>query len=213
MRPGTVFYLMRHGEARQNVLRILDSFPGNSAFGLTDLGKCQAESMAREIVRLGAEFVFSSPMRRTRETADIVAKASGLSVRHDDRLRELGFGSWHGTPAEAFLGPHGKYHDPLLRIDGNPEEGLESARDMRARLADFLEDVLAEHEGARIAVVSHGDPVEQLHGILVGDDIVETMTGWYPGWGSVTRIAVPIGFARTMLAREPILSAAVPSRT
>ncbi|NTW46141.1 MAG: histidine phosphatase family protein [Candidatus Moranbacteria bacterium] len=211
MRSGTVFYLMRHGEARQNVLGILDSFPGNPVFGLTDFGKRQAEFMAGEIVRLGADLLFASPMRRTRETAGFVAKACGLSVRYDDRLREIGFGSWNGTPAEAFLGPRGKYHDPLLRIDGNVEEGLESARDMRARLVEFLADTLSEHEGSRIAIVSHGDPLEQLHGILVGDDIVVTMTGWYPRKGEVTEVSVPPGFRETMLAREPLLSSANPS--
>ncbi|MEI7749714.1 MAG: histidine phosphatase family protein [Candidatus Moraniibacteriota bacterium] len=208
MEYGTVFFLVRHGEAEQNVLRILDSFPGNPEFGLTEAGREQARKVGEELSCLGIDLLFASPMRRTRETAESIASAyGGIRIIFDERLRETDFGMWNGNPSEAFLGMSGKYHDPTIRLDGNAEESLEGFREIRSRLTAFLSDILVEHSGKRITIVSHGDPLEQLHGILVGDDVTEAATGWYPQKGSVTRIGVEAGFREIMIAREPLLHA------
>lgn len=192
MSGETVLFLVRHGEAEQNVRRILDSFPGNPAFGLTETGKEQVRRSAEAIAREGIDFLFSSPLRRTRETAEAIAEVcGGVPVNFDDRLRETDFGTWSGRLADDFWA---EYPDPKMRADGNGDEGLEGYCSMRRRLADFLNDVLSGNEGRRIAVVSHGDPLEQLHGLLVGDDIGATLSGWYPDKGSMTRVTVPIGF-------------------
>ncbi len=192
MSGETVLFLVRHGEAEQNVRRILDSFPGNPAFGLTESGRGQVRKSAEAIAREGIDFLFSSPLRRTRETAEAIAEVcGGVPVNFDDRLRETDFGTWSGRSADDFWA---EYPEPGMRIDGNDDEGLEGYCSMRRRLADFLNDVLSGNEGRRIAVVSHGDPLEQLHGLLVGDDIGATLSGWYPDKGSMTRVTVPIGF-------------------
>jgi len=192
MRQETVLFLVRHGEAEQNVRRILDSFPGNPEFGLTETGREQVRKSAEAIAHEGVDFLFSSPIRRARETAEAIAEAcGGVSINFDDRLRETDFGVWSGRSADDFWA---KYPDPKMRADGNGEEGLEGFLAMRGRLAGFLNDILSGNEGRRMALVSHGDPLEQLHGLLVGDDIEATFSGWYPDKGAMTRIGIPIGF-------------------
>jgi broad specificity phosphatase PhoE len=191
MVQATVFFLIRHGEAVENVLNIPDAFPGNPAYGLTEKGREQVKNSVKEVADVGLDFLFASPMRRTRETAEIVSSACGdIPVIFDERLRETDFGIWSGQSAELFNGKRGKYHDPLLRVDGNVNEGLEGFRDIRKRVAGFLGDILVENAGKRIAIVSHGDPTEQMHGILVGDDVETAATGWYPKRGSANRIEI-----------------------
>src|ERR1700750_3232189 len=74
----TLFYVVQHGEK--------ESRPGDP--GLTDLGCRQASGTASWLHQVGVSAVFSSPMRRARETAGFIASAIGVPVREDSRLRE-----------------------------------------------------------------------------------------------------------------------------
>ncbi len=209
MDQETTFYLVRHGEADHNIRRILDSFPGNPTIVLTDSGKMQAKEAGEEISHSGADLLFASPMRRTRETAEIISElCGGLSIVFDKRLRETDVGIWNGKSADEFWK---RYPTPSIRLDGNDEENIEGFVDERARLAEFLADILiGENRGKRIVIVSHGDPIEQLHGIMVGEDVSTAMMGWSPKTGSVLRVEVPAGFRDEMIKREPSLRVAGP---
>jgi len=193
MNVETVFFLVRHGEAEQNVRGILDSFPGNPAFGLTETGRMQVSSTAGRIVVEEVDHIFSSPLLRARETAEVIRETigNGIVVRFDDRLRETDFGIWSGGLVRDFWE---RYPAPETRLDGNAEERLEGFRAMRVRLASFLNDTLSEHSGERIVLVSHGDPLEQIHGLLTGADVVASFSGWYPDKGGMARVPVPTGF-------------------
>ena len=88
----TVIYLVQHGDK----VRV----PGDP--GLTELGEDQVAAMARWLEGAGLQALFSSPLRRARETAAAIAAATGLPVQLDDRLRERL--NWEGTQTfEAFL--------------------------------------------------------------------------------------------------------------
>jgi broad specificity phosphatase PhoE len=88
----TVFYLVQHGEKKQQ--------PGDP--GLTELGRQQAGRTAQWLRQAGLSAVFSSPARRARETADLISSAAGVAVREDIRLRERM--NWDGTqPIGEFL--------------------------------------------------------------------------------------------------------------
>ena len=67
----TVIHLVQHGEKER--------VPGDP--GLTALGREQAAVMARVVPRAGLAAVYSSPLRRARETAEPIAAAVGLAVR------------------------------------------------------------------------------------------------------------------------------------
>jgi broad specificity phosphatase PhoE len=88
----TVFYVVQHGEKER--------LPGDP--GLTELGRGQAERTALWLSRAGVTAVFSSPLRRARETADAIASVVGAPVREDGRLRERM--NWDGSqPFENLL--------------------------------------------------------------------------------------------------------------
>ncbi|MET8081321.1 histidine phosphatase family protein [Streptomyces sp. NPDC005303] len=88
----TVFYLVQHAEKERQ--------PGDP--GLTELGRRQAARTADWVQHVGVRAVFSSPLRRARETAWSIASRTGLRVREDGRLRERM--NWDGSrPMEDFL--------------------------------------------------------------------------------------------------------------
>ena len=188
MDPLTVFFLVRHGEALSNTLRIPDAFPGDPSIGLTEKGFEESKRIASQICESGLDILFTSPMRRTRETAEVVASVCGdISLRFDRRLRETDFGVWSGTSYDEFLS---RYPSPLNRIEGNPVERLEGLLSIRERISEFLRDTSAEYAGKHITIVSHSDPLAQLRGVLMGESIEQAVTGWQPSSGQPVRIDV-----------------------
>jgi broad specificity phosphatase PhoE len=88
----TLVYLVQHGEKEPR--------PGDP--GLTGTGRKQAIHTGRRLHGVGISALYSSPMRRARETAEGIASVTGLTVRLDTRLRERL--NWDGSlPFEAFL--------------------------------------------------------------------------------------------------------------
>lgn len=181
----TTFFLVRHGEGEQNVRHILSSIDNAEEFGLTETGKRQIEKAAEELTKEGVDIIFASPLRRTRETAEIVAGSVGAEIIFDERLRETDFGIYSGRLTSELWT---KYPEPITRIEGNEEDRLEGFRAMRGRLEAFLADIPEEYRGKHVAIVSHGDPIEILHGILLGETLEASVSGWSPKVGSWTKV-------------------------
>jgi broad specificity phosphatase PhoE len=149
----TVVYLVQHGQKEQ--------LPGDP--GLTDLGRRQATHTGRWLSGLGVGSLWTSPMRRARETADCIASVTGLAVRPDARLRERL--NWDGGMSfDAFLA----VRDRTTRDrDLVPERG-QSSRQAAARLQAFLADMRALPWPA--ATVTHGGITIDLLRDLLGED-------------------------------------------
>ncbi|MFZ2300102.1 MAG: histidine phosphatase family protein [Candidatus Moraniibacteriota bacterium] len=185
MSEKITFYLVRHGEAENNVRFILNSLPEIETYALTERGREQAAETAKFLATAGADIIFSSPIRRAKETAEIIAATVKLPVRCDDRLCEAGMGVFNGKSQQELLE---KYPAAEERISPDPADDVESFIDIRGRLKSFLDDVKKECAGKKAIVVSHGDTLEQLHGILTNEAPGRSATGWYPQKGSCTAV-------------------------
>ena len=151
----TLAYLVQHGEK--------EPLPGDP--GLTGTGREQATRTGRWLRGLGIRALFSSPMRRARETAEGIASVNGLEVRPDARLRERL--NWDGSlPLDAFLALWAR---TMRDRDWVPPDG-ESSRQAGTRLREFLA-VLAGTPGP-VAVVTHGGITLDLLRNLLGDESV-----------------------------------------
>jgi broad specificity phosphatase PhoE len=149
----TLAYLVQHGEK--------EPLPGDP--GLTGTGREQATCTGRWLCDLGMRALFSSPMRRARETAEGIASVTGLEVRPDARLRERL--NWDGSlPFDALLASWAR---TMRDRDWVPPDG-ESSRQAGARLREFLAG-LAGTRGP-VAVVTHGGITVDLLRNLLGDD-------------------------------------------
>jgi probable phosphoglycerate mutase len=86
-----VLSLARHGETPYNVE---GRFQGQNDVGLTERGVEQAHALARLAAERSFAGLYCSPLRRARQTADIVAAATGLTPQPDDRFKETDTGDW-----------------------------------------------------------------------------------------------------------------------
>jgi broad specificity phosphatase PhoE len=149
----TVVYLVQHGGKQ----------PGPGDPGLTELGRMQAARTGRWLGGLGIDALWTSPMRRARETAECIAAVSGLAVQTDARLRERL--NWDGSmPWEAFADLWARTADDRDLVP----EGGQSARQAAARLQAFLTG-LRDLPGP-VAAVTHGGVTAELLRTLLGDD-------------------------------------------
>jgi len=166
------YWVMRHGFAESNMLRLVDS--GQGKYHLTPKGEKEVDRAAAQIKKVGIEVILASDIARTKETAMRVAKVLGVKkVVFDKRLREISLG---GT----FAGCHDKkYHQAFPtyvdRFEKKPEKG-ESLRDLRTRVWEFLGDIEKKYKGKKILLVSHEYPIWMLDHIASGTSEAETIT-------------------------------------
>ncbi|TSC70598.1 MAG: isoleucyl-tRNA synthetase, partial [Parcubacteria group bacterium Gr01-1014_70] len=171
-KPNT-YILMRHGE-REDISQekdnpnaygpvVISSKP-DADIHISEKGRARVKFMAEELRKKGGiDLIYSSDFVRTRETAELMSKALQAPVVYDEHLRELNHGDhFEGrTVAEyyAFFG------SPEERFTKKPEGG-ETLKDVQKRMMLTLQEIEATHEGKRILVVSHGDPLWILEGAL-----------------------------------------------
>ena len=164
-KSGNKYFLMRHGEAENNVRKVFNA-NGRTENGLTEKGKDQTAASAKQLVAKGITKIYSSPLLRTRETAETVAQAIGISkekIIFDERLRELDVGKFDGTSAiDEFS---------ALRAEHNitdPIPGGESYLDAIRRFGSFLYEIENELRDKRVLIVSHGIAFKSLEAIVKG---------------------------------------------
>ena len=157
MASGNVLYLVRHGESAGNVnlgLRRSDDPP------LTERGRAQATRAAAVLAELRIEEVCNSPLRRARETAAIIAAASGLAPRVVEGFAEVDMGalSDSGTPED--LAERQAIFSAWLAGDrARTFPGGEDFAAVVRRVREGLRLLAAASPGRRIALVTHRMPI------------------------------------------------------
>ncbi len=139
-------FLIRHGETLGNASRTVQR-PDNP---LSSRGVAQAERLAMYLESRGIVAILSSDFARAAQTAERLARATGLPVHHDPLLRERNFGDLRGTPY-ADLGLD------MFAPDYAPPNG-ETWEIFHARVdrAWVLVQQHAGTAGGHLAVVTHG---------------------------------------------------------
>jgi broad specificity phosphatase PhoE len=89
----TRLLLVRHGETDWNTT---GRFQGQADPPLNANGRAQAASLAAQLAQTRIGAIYSSDLQRARDTAEIVARKLGMTVRVDRRLREINQGEWDG---------------------------------------------------------------------------------------------------------------------
>ena len=153
---------VRHGETAHNRDGRLQ---GRADLDLSERGADQAVRLARRFPAGSLATVFTSPLRRARQTADAIAAVCGAAVEVDERLIELDYGDWDGRaladiPSDAWAAWRA---DPAFAPPGG--ESLVAVTD---RVADFCRERLAV--GGAVAAVSHVSPIKAAVAWALGAD-------------------------------------------
>jgi alpha-ribazole phosphatase len=128
---------------------------GSLDVGLSALGRAQAAELARALAGSEHDAVVSSPRLRATETARPLARALGLEVRVDDRLREIDFGELEGRTYEEIERSQPELFRAWMETPTSVRfPGGESYADLRGRTVAALDEARRAH--ASTLVVTHG---------------------------------------------------------
>jgi probable phosphoglycerate mutase len=145
-------YLARHGRTAYNHE---GRFQGQLPVALDETGRAQAAELAERTVPYGFQALWSSPLARARETADIVAARIGLQVREDARLMETDAGDWTDRSFAEVRAEEPERFDAF--VGGDPSfafPGGESFAEQEVRVSAALAEI--ERGAAPALVVCHG---------------------------------------------------------
>lgn len=160
--------LVRHGETDWNLEK---RFQGLTDTQLNAKGIWQSEQVGAWLRSAEIDQFHSSPLTRTRQTADIINQHHDLPIQLDDRLRELSFGDWEGhTWAEierAYPTHAAKYIQNIANVPPNAE----SLPHYEMRIQSFIESI--RHTKGTHLIVSHGGTLRTLLCLLIGLSVLE----------------------------------------
>jgi broad specificity phosphatase PhoE len=147
----TTLLLVRHGETDWNADGRLQ---GHTDRPLSEYGRRQARQLAGELEAEELEAIYSSDLRRARETAEIVGERLGLPVELDSDLREKNWGNWEGLS--------------LVERDRVEFVG-ESTKAHQERTLRALRRIAERHPGdSRVLVVTHGGSMRRVQVAAMG---------------------------------------------
>ena len=161
--PTTVI-LVRHGVTAHTLEKRFSGGLASANPGLDDEGREQARAVGAWLAPLADSVgaVVSSPVRRTLETAEIVADMLEQNVEVEHGFAEMEFGAWDGKTFLEVAEQHPEDLDAWLgSLDVAPGGG-ESFRVVEKRVLDGLQRLLDEHGGKTVVVVSHVTPIKTL---------------------------------------------------
>ena len=163
----TFIYFVRHGET---ILTPTRKFSGTGALDpeLMQEGLDQAELVAEEVVKLGADILIASPLKRTRQTAEAIARTTGLEIIFDESWFELSFGDWDGKSIEEVKEEDPDAYQAWLNSTGYAPGGGESYDEASVRIEEALEKLVAEYPGKKVIVVTHNGVIKTAIKLAMG---------------------------------------------
>ncbi|MCL4561002.1 MAG: histidine phosphatase family protein [Chloroflexi bacterium] len=149
-------YWVRHGENPANITKEFSSHKVD--YSLTPKGVLQAEQTADYFASRMIDAIYSSPLKRTRETAEIIARRLAMPVQIMDEFREIDVGELEGQPVVPELW---QLHNSIREqwFDGRQDlnfPGGENYLMLWKRMQAGLDQITDHQESGNLIVVSHG---------------------------------------------------------
>ncbi len=158
----SLIIFMRHGQAYNNVQKLLVG--RNLESHLTDLGREQVRNTSQILKTINIDQIYSSPVIRTVETAEIVSDVVNMPFQKDERLFEIELGKLVGMYYEDLINKHGNLFVKFYSDDDNEnsllEFEVESFRAVKQRISELLEEISIKHQNENVLLVSHLDPIK-----------------------------------------------------
>lgn len=158
---------------------------GRADPSLSDEGRRQAKLLAAWLERERLDAVYSSPLRRARETAVPLAEAIGVPIVVIDELAEWDRDSSMYIPLEELKASGHPAWEAMARGDWSAL-GIDPVA-FAQRVITAIDGIAREHPGARVAVVCHGGVINAYTAAVAG---VDRLLWFSPGYTSVSRVLV-----------------------
>ena len=141
-------YITRHGQTDWN---LNERIQGKIDIELNDTGRLQAQKIADLLKDQVIDQIFSSPLKRATETAEIINQPHQLPIQCDERLAERGFGDYEGTPIGKF---------DFCGFWNQEKEAkfpsCEKTSDLFLRVHSFIEECRVKYANQNVLAVAHG---------------------------------------------------------
>jgi broad specificity phosphatase PhoE len=164
----TRLFLVRHGATS---LSAEDRFAGSTDVDLSTEGREQVRRLAQRLAADRVRAVYSSPLRRTVDTATILGAPHGLAPVTRDGLREISHGRWEGLRRaeveERFPEEYAAWEEDPFTF---APEGGECGLDVMARALPVIRQIVVAHAGENVIVVSHKATLRLVISSLLGFD-------------------------------------------
>lgn len=160
----TTIYVARHGDYR-NDEKVVPF--GLSGFPLNDRGKRQAKRIAKYLANKRLTEMYSSPVLRCKQTAEIIGEALNAKPKYSELITETDTPA-QGMVLDEFFHTAGGYTfmQPIhVRNAG------ETIKQVFTRCNTLVTKIIKKHEGENVLIVTHGDPLMALVYGLVDKDL------------------------------------------
>lgn len=149
--------LIRHGETDWNVE---GRYQGQADPPLNQIGIAQANQLARELANTSIETLYTSPLKRTKKTAQIIADKMCIDPIDEPRLMEIHQGDWQ-TRLRSEI--ENRYPNLFKSWEIDPWKvtppGGESLAQVQSRVYEALDDLLPRQSNIKIGFVTHRIPI------------------------------------------------------
>jgi len=157
-------FMVRHGETDYNVAKRIQGQEIDQS--LNARGRKQAEERAEAMSATTFDVMFSSPLKRARETAEIIAAKLNLPVLYRDELKERSFGSLGGKKFEEVNASIGTDWNQLTSEKDAEYLRMykrEPTEDFKKRLLAFTEEVKRSYPDKKVLIVAHAGLIRLAH--------------------------------------------------
>lgn len=158
-------------------------------------GHAQAERMAEYLATERIDALYTSPLRRARQTAAPLERHLAMDAVVVDDVAEWDRNSSAYVPIEQLKAEN----DPrYLDVIGHQWDGADPIEDFEARVMTALDQLVAQHPGDTIAVICHGGVINLFLAVVLGLD-GERTGFFYPNYTSIHRVAASRSGVRSVI--------------
>jgi alpha-ribazole phosphatase len=161
--------IARHGQTKHN----LDHrYQGMTDAPLNETGRSQAVQLADRLAGEKIDVIYSSPLMRSVQTAELLAKIHKLDIKKDERLREISFGEWEGMSYDEI---HRQSPDLLEKWINDPAHvpppNGETLIQLATRVKSVVDEIKPQHVKDTVLLVTHGGVIRTLLCLSLGLDL------------------------------------------
>lgn len=173
MSAPRLLFLIRHGRSDDAADDVVETPRGPQWDPpLDEVGRRQAELLTRRLLLMDPRpaVVYSSTMRRARQTITAFAERSGHDVQYDDDLIEANIGAWESKPFEEIIASDEQMLHRFRNQDAiwRHAPGAESLEGLRQRVRSAVEGILGRHRRGNVIIVAHGGVINAYVGEVLG---------------------------------------------